>query len=302
VSTTLLQEAPVAAAPPAPSRVKDYLVLSRPRIAVMVLVTVGVGAALAAGGMPPVALLLNALLGTLLVAASSSMFNQVLEADTDALMIRTAQRPLPTGRLSKREVLAVGTVLGAVGLTELALFTNATAALVAAASWAIYVLAYTPLKRRTSLNTLVGAIPGALPPVIGWAAIEGSLSAGAWALFAIVFIWQFPHFLAIAWLNRDDYARAGLKMLPAIEGGARITGWQMTNYCLALLPVSLAPAVLHLAGRAYFAGALWLGFAFLAVAILFTMRETRVNARRLLVASLVYLPALLGLLCLDRLA
>jgi len=268
----------------------------------MVLVTVAVGAAIAAHGMPPLALLVHALLGTLLVAASSSAVNQVLEVDTDALMVRTADRPLPTGRLSRREVVAVALAALALGLGELLVFTNLAAMLVAAASWAIYVLAYTPLKRRTSLNTLVGAIPGALPPVIGQAAVDGRVTSTGWALFAIIFVWQFPHFLAIAWLHRDDYARAGLKMLPSVEGGARITGWQMTNYCLALLPVSLAPAVLQIAGRAYFAGALWLGVAFLAVALLFTVRESRANARRLLVASLVYLPALLGLLCLDRLA
>ncbi len=268
----------------------------------MVLVTVAVGAALAAGGMPPAALLVHALVGTLLVAASSSFLNQVLEADTDRLMRRTADRPLVAGRLGRVEVVTVALAGLVVGLAELAVFTTTAAAVVAFASWAIYVAAYTPLKRRTSLNTLVGAIPGALPPVIGWAAVEGTVSSGGWTLFAIVFTWQFPHFLAIAWLNRDDYARAGLKMLPAVEGGERITGWQMTNYCLALLPVSLAPAALELAGRAYFAGALWLGLAFLAVAIVFTREETRANARRLLVASLVYLPALLGLLCLDRLA
>lgn len=285
-----------------PSRLDDYMTLARPRIAVMVLVTVAVGASLAAHGLPPLALLAHALLGTLLVAASSSFLNQVLEIDTDALMERTASRPLPTGRLSRTEVVSVAVVALVLGLAELAVFANPVAALVALASWTIYVAAYTPLKRRTSLNTLVGAIPGALPPVIGWAAVEGSVSAGGWALFAIVFTWQFPHFLAIAWLNRDDYARAGLKMLPAVEGGSRITGWQMTNYCLALLPVSLAPAVLEIAGRTYFAGALYLGVAFLAVAILFSLQESRTNARRLLVASLVYLPALLGLLCLDRLA
>lgn len=284
------------------SRLHDYRLLTRPRMMVMILVTVAVGASIAAHGAPPLAILFHAVLGTLLVAASSSMANQVLEADTDALMQRTAARPLPTGRLSKLEVVSVSLVTLALGLGELLWFTNAAATIVCFATWAIYVGAYTPLKRRTSLNTLVGAIPGALPPVIGWAAVEGTVPLGAWVLFAIIFMWQFPHFLAIAWLHRDDYARAGLKMLPSIEGGERITGWQMTNYCLALLPVSLAPAVLQLAGRAYFLGALYLGVGFLAVAVLFTLRESRANARRLLLASLVYLPALLGLLCLDRLA
>lgn len=283
-------------------RARDYLTLIRPRIAVMVLVTVAVGASIAAHGLPPLALLAHALLGTFLVAGASSALNQVLEIDTDALMKRTEDRPLVRGRLGKRHVVVVSAVASVLGLAELAWFASPAAALVAFASLAIYVLGYTPLKRRTSLNTLVGAIPGALPPVIGWAAVTGRPDAGAWALFAIVFLWQFPHFLAIAWLNREDYGRAGLKMLPAVEGGARITGWQMTNYCLALVPVSLAPALLQLAGRAYFLGALYLGVTFLGTALIFTIHESRANARRLLVASLVYLPALLGLLCLDRLA
>jgi protoheme IX farnesyltransferase len=281
------------------SRLRDYLVLARPRIAVLVLVTVAVGAEVAARGTPPLAPLLHAIFGTLLVAAASSALNQVLEIDTDRLMKRTASRPLVVGRLSRFEVVTVSLLAAVLGLAELALFASVAAALVAASSLAIYVLAYTPLKRRTSLNTLVGAIPGALPPVIGWAAVTGKVDLGAWALFAIVFVWQFPHFLAIAWLNREDYERAGLKMLPAVEGGERITGWQMMNYCLALVPVSLAPALLQLAGRAYFLGALYLGVAFLVTALLFTIHESRASARRLLVASLVYLPALLALLCLD---
>ncbi len=283
-----------------PSRLQDYLTLARPRIAILVLATVAVGAAVAAGGMPPLGILVHALVGTLLVAASSSALNQVLESDTDALMARTVSRPLVQKRLPVAEVVTVSTVAALVGVAELAWFASIVAAVTALASFVIYVFAYTPLKRRTSMNTLVGAIPGALPPVIGWTAVTGRLDAGACALFAIVFVWQFPHFLAIAWLNRDDYARAGLRMLPAVEGGQRITGWQMTNYCLALVPVSLAPALLQLAGRTYFLGALYLGVAFLAVAVIFTIHESQKNARRLLVASLVYLPALLVLLCLDR--
>jgi len=298
VSTLCLERSPSRLA--RPSRLQDYLTLARPRIAVLVLATVAVGAAVAAGGMPPLGVLVHALVGTLLVAASSSALNQVLESDTDALMARTASRPLVQKRLSVGEVISVSTVAALVGVAELAWFASIAAAVTALTSFVLYVFAYTPLKRRTSMNTLVGAIPGALPPVIGWTAVTGRLDAGACALFAIVFVWQFPHFLAIAWLNRDDYAKAGLRMLPAVEGGMRITGWQMTNYCLALVPVSLAPALLQLAGRTYFLGALYLGVAFLAIAVLFTIHESQKNARRLLVASLVYLPALLVLLCLDR--
>jgi protoheme IX farnesyltransferase len=281
---------------------RDYAMLIRPRIATLVLVTVGVGAFLAAAGAPPFWILLHAVLGTALVASGSSALNQLLERDTDALMERTKDRPLPTGRLSPGHVLAFGLVLSAVGLTELALGTNLLAALLAAASLALYVAAYTPLKRRTTLNTAVGAVPGALPPLIGWAAITGSLTPAAWSLFGIVFVWQFPHFLSIAWLNRDDYERAGLKMLPAVGEGLAMTGRQAANYALALVPVSLAPAVLGLAGRPYFLGALYLGLAFLAAVIVFALRPTERSARRVLLTSVVYLPVLFGLLCLERVA
>jgi protoheme IX farnesyltransferase len=290
---------------PTPSLASDYLTLIRPRIATLVLVTVGIGACFAAGGLPPVWIFIHAILGTALVASGSSALNQVLERDTDALMARTASRPLPMHRLSVRAALAFAVIATVLGLVELALGTNLVATAVAAVSWLSYVVAYTPLKRLTSLNTLVGAIPGALPPVIGWAAVRGQIDPAAWTLFAIVFVWQFPHFLAIAWLNREDYERAGLKMLPAVEGGQRITGFQTINYCLALVPVSLIPALrldgsTAIAGPTYFLGALYLGAAFLGVAVLFQFSQSRVNARRLLIASLVYLPALLGLLWLDR--
>ncbi|MBI3724975.1 protoheme IX farnesyltransferase [bacterium] len=282
------------------SRARDYLTLVRPKIALLVLVTVAVSACLAAHGAPPLALLVHTLVGTALVAGASSALNQILERDTDALMRRTESRPLPAGRLTAREVLAFSIVLATAGLAELAVFATPLAALVAGASLAIYVLAYTPLKRTTSLNTLVGAVPGALPPVIGWTAVTGALEPAALVLFGIVFVWQFPHFLAIAWLNREDYERAGLKMLPAIAGGRGMTGRQSTNYCLALVPVSLAPALVGLAGTSYFLGALYLGLAFTGVAVAFALKESRENARRLLLASVVYLPALLGLMWIDR--
>lgn len=292
--TTLVLERPAAG-----SRLRDYVAIARPRMSLLLLATVAIGACLAAGSAPPLTLLLHAVIGAGLVGTACSAFNQVLERDTDALMRRTEARPLPARRLSPFEVLAFGTVTGSLGLAELAWGANPLAAGIALLTLATYVLFYTPLKRRTTFNTAVGAIPGALPPLIGWAAVRGSLDPAAWTLFAIVFLWQFPHFLAIAWLNREDYGRAGLKMLPVVD--ARLASWQAVNYALALIPVSLLPCLVGSAGRLYFASALWLGLAFLGTAVHFLLHESRAAARGLLVASLVYLPALLGLTWLDRL-
>lgn len=282
------------------SLLDDYLTLIRPRIATLVLVTVAVGAFLARGGLPSLWLLFHAVLGTALVASGSSALNQLLEHDTDALMERTRNRPLPTGRLSRAHVLGFGLAISVLGTVELLLGTNALATEVAVLSHLLYVLAYTPLKRRTTLNTAVGAIPGALPPLIGWAAVQGSLDLAAWTLFAIVFVWQFPHFLAIAWLHRADYERAGIKMLPAVDEGLAMTGRQAANYALALVPVSLAPAIAGLAGTGYCLGALWLGAVFLGTAIAFALGPSRTSARRVLITSVVYLPVLFGLLCFER--
>ena len=190
-------------------------------------------------------------------------------------------------------------VLSLAGLVELACFANLLAAGVALVTWASYVLAYTPLKRVTALNTLVGAVPGALPPVIGWAAVRGSIGPEAWALFLIVFLWQFPHFLAIAWIHRADYRRAGLKMLSGADESGAASGRQMVAYALALVPVSLLPSAMGLAGTAYFLGALVAGLAFVAVAARFMMSATGDNARRVLGMSLVHLPLVMALLLLD---
>ena len=280
----------------------DWAELVRPRIAVLVLATVAVGAWLAHDATTAAATILHAVIGTTLVTGAASALNQLLERDTDALMHRTRDRPLPAGRLLPGEVLAFALALGAAGLAELVLFTNALAAGLALATLVCYVFVYTPLKRRTTLNTVIGAIAGAAPPAIGWAAVRGTLDGGALALFSIVFLWQFPHFLAIAWLNRDDYARAGLAMLPSVERGpvAAITRAACPSYALALLPVSLLPTLAGIAGHVYFFGALALGVGFLGTAVVFGLRESRDGARHLLLASLVYLPALFGLMLWDR--
>lgn len=281
------------------TRLADYLELTKPRVAVLVLVTVVVGAVVASGGTPDFWRLLHAVLGTAFVAAAGSALNQYLERDTDAQMRRTRNRPLPTGRLAPAAACRFAAVLAIGGLAYLALAVNVLTAVVGAVTFVLYVFAYTPLKRRTSLNTLVGAVPGALPPVMGWAAVRGSLDPEAGLLFLIVFLWQFPHFLAIAWLYREDYARAGLKMLPVVDWGGKTTGRQMVSYTMALVPVSLAPSALGLAGPVYFFGALALSTLLLACCLSFTLFESRAKARYLLRASLVYLPLLMALLMLD---
>lgn len=281
-------------------RIADYAELAKPRVAILVLFTVAIGALLASRGVPFFPVLFHTLVGTALVAAGASALNQLLERDCDAQMRRTENRPLPAGRLQPVEVLVFGVVLGLGGVVYLAVFLHQPlAALIAAVTYVSYVFLYTPLKRLTTLNTLVGAVPGALPPVIGWAAVRGSLDVEVFALFLIVFLWQVPHFLAIAWIYRDDYLRAGLRMLPTVDRDGSITGRQMVAYCVALIPASLAPAALDLTGPAYLVGALLLGSGFLFSACKFTQKRSVRQARRVLRASLIYLPALLALLLLD---
>jgi protoheme IX farnesyltransferase len=289
-----------AASPSIKARVADYLELVKPRVAVLVLFTVAAGAWLAARGVPDLISCAHALFGTALVAGGASALNQLLERHTDARMQRTESRPLPAGRLQPMEVFVFGMVLGIVGIVYLALsLRHPLASLVAALAFTSYVFVYTPLKKRTTLNTLVGAVPGALPPVIGWTAVTGSIDAGVVALFLIVYLWQVPHFLAIAWIYREDYARAGLQMLPVTDEKGTMTGRQMVSYCLTLIPISLLPAVWRLAGPLYLAGALILGIGFLGYAIAFSRTSSVPQARQVLRASLVYLPALLVLLLVD---
>ncbi len=282
------------------SRVLDYVSLTKPRIAVLVLFTVGAGALLAGGAMVSVMTVVHAVLGTALVAGGASALNQLLERHSDARMRRTAQRPLPAGRLQPVEVLIFGLLLGIAGVAYLALtLAHPLAALLAAVTFVLYVGAYTPLKAVTPLNTLVGAVPGAMPPVIGWAAVRGQVSDEALVLFMIVFLWQVPHFLAIAWMYREEYAHAGLCMLPVIDQTGAQTGQRMLTYCLTLLPVSLGPVWLGHAGWIYLLGALVLGLVFLASALAFYRGPSLKQARRVLRTSLLYLPALLLVLILD---
>lgn len=286
-------------------RLGDYLELTKPRIAVMALITVTLGFTLAGHGITSVPLLLHSLLGIGLVAAASSSLNQWQERETDALMLRTERRPLPSGRLMPHEVLLFGLATGVIGVAYLAFFVNLLTASLSLVTLLLYTTVYTPLKRYTSFCTAIGAIPGALPPVLGWAAATGTLDRGAFALFAILFLWQFPHFLAIAWMYRDDYRRGGLKMLPrAAEKNpdSRITGILAVMYALVLIPVSLLPREWELAGSRYFFAALTLGIGYLVVSVLFARHESKQSARRVLWYSLIYLPLLLIVLTWEHLS
>ena len=281
----------------------DLVELMKPGITLMVVLTAGLGFLLAeAAAHRGFSLLLGleTLLGTGLVSAGGSTLNHVVERDTDALMRRTAARPLPAGRLDPDAALLLGVALGVAGLVYLALAVNILTALLGAVAIAGYVFVYTPMKRVSSLATIVGAVPGAIPPMMGWSAVTGGLALPAWVLFAILFLWQMPHFLAIAWLCRDDYERAGFPMLTVQDTSGRRTARQVVLYGAALVPVSLMPAVLGLLGGVYFAGALALGLAYLGAGVIFARRRTMLGARWLMFASILYLPAVLLAMLLDR--
>jgi protoheme IX farnesyltransferase len=291
-----------ALSPPWPrvsARVADFLSLTKPRLNLLVVATALAGYYLGADRFDLARLAATAF-GTALVAGGAAAFNQILERDTDALMRRTMTRPIPAGRMRVAAAAWFAVALAASGLALLAAGANALAAGVAAITLLSYVLVYTPLKSRTPLATLVGGIPGGLPPMIGWAAATGTLSVGAWVLFAIVFLWQMPHFLAIAWLCREDYAKARLPLLPVVEPDGRSMARLVVLYASVLVVVSLAPTLVGLAGRVYFAGVLALGLAFLTLGVQFARRRTNDTARRLFVGSIAYLPALWALMLLDH--
>ncbi len=282
------------------SRTADYLELTKPGVNVLVVATTVLGYFMGATPDGTIALLLNTVIGTTLVASGASAFNQLIEQDLDARMRRTRNRPLPTGRLTSLPAMIFATVLSAGGVLELAIGANLLAAAVASVTLLTYTLLYTPLKTRTSLATVVGCAPGALPPMIGWAAARNSLSIEAWILFAIVFLWQMPHFLAIAWMYREDYKRAGFPMLPILEPDGASTGRQALVYTVALVPISLAPTAVGLTGGLYLAGAAAADVVFVALAWQFAVRRTAPVARRLFFWTLAYLPLLWGLMMFGR--
>ena len=283
------------------SRAADLVALTKPRLNLLVLVTTVVGVYLAAPDGLPATIVMHTVIGTALVAGGAAALNQVWERDTDALMARTRSRPVPSRRLRVGESLWFALALSTAGLLELAAGVNALCATVAALTLVTYVFAYTPLKRRTSLATLVGAVPGALPPVIGWTAAGEGLTLPALVLFGIVFFWQMPHFLAIAWLYREEYAAAGIPLLPVLEPDGRRTGRQALLYAVALWPVSLLPTLVGLADGFYIAVATLLGASLVALAARFARERSTTAARRLFLFSIVYLPLLWGALIADRL-
>jgi protoheme IX farnesyltransferase len=278
----------------------DLAALTKPRVVLMIVVTTLVGYYVGLTGAADWARLLHLAVGTVLAAGGTLALNQYWEREVDARMERTRARPLPDGRLTPLEALVFGAAITALGVAYLAAFVGVAPAAVTLATFGLYLFAYTPLKLRTALCTIVGAVPGALPPVTGWVAARDDAGAGAWVLFGILFLWQLPHTLAIARLYRDDYARAGVRLLPVIDPDGTSTERQIVTGCLALLGVSLLPTLIGLAGVVYFAGALALGLAFVALGARQALAPSLTGARRVLFASLLYLPALLTLLALDK--
>lgn len=280
----------------------DFLELTKPRITMLVLITTMVGFYL---GSPPGPmdfwLFLHTLIGTALTASAAATLNQYLERAPDMLMRRTENRPLPAQRLDPANALLFGIALAIGGLLYFVLWVNTLAGVLALAVLGSYLFLYTPLKRKTSLCTVIGALPGATPPIIGWAGAHHGLDAKAWVLFLILFFWQFPHFLAIAWTYRDDYERAGFRMLPLQDSEGFITGRQILIFTMALIPISLLPSLLRIAGTVYLFGAIILGFLFLYYGFKVAQARTTADARRLLRASVFYLPLLLSLMVLNKL-
>lgn len=281
---------------------KDYIELTKPRITWLILMSTAIGFYFGLGNPRAIDwwVLLHAIVGTGLIASGTAALNQWYEREADAKMRRTMGRPIPSGRVTSGRAFAFGVLLSIAGFIELWLGTNLLTALLGAFTLASYLLLYTPLKQRSKHSTTVGAIPGAMPPLIGFAAAAGTLTAEAWILYAILFFWQFPHFYAIAWMYRDDYARAGIRMLPVVEPDGQSTSRQILAYATALIPLSVVPTLLGMAGSIYLVGALALGAMFLYAGVRVAFDRTALRARRVLLASVVYLPLLYGLLLFDR--
>ncbi len=281
-------------------KISAYAELTKPRIALLLVLTSSVGFYLGTAGTFEVVLFANSMIAITLLAFGVATLNQYWERNTDTLMERTAIRPLPTGRLSATEALVFGTTLCVCAEVYLLLAVNALTAFLGLVVIVGYVFVYTPLKTRTSASTAVGALPGALPPLMGWTAAANEISLGAWALFAMQFLWQFPHFFAIAWMYREEYAKAGILMLPVVEPEGKLTARQIVMFAIMLLPVSLAPFFLGLSGPIFLAGASLLGIWFLFASIQSARAKTKEKARRLLLVSIIYLPLLFILMVADK--
>jgi protoheme IX farnesyltransferase len=283
---------------------RDYVALTKPRITWLILMSTGVGYFFGHKhpwtGNADWLLLLHLLLGTALIASGTAALNQWYEREADRMMRRTQDRPLPAGRLTAPRALSFGIALAILGFADLWLGCNPLCALLGAFTLGSYLFIYTPLKQRSHLSTVIGAVPGAMPPLMGYAASAGVLTNEAWTLFAILFIWQFPHFLAIAWMYRDDYARAGIQMLPVAEPDGMSTSRQIVLYASTLIPVSLFPVLLGMTGKVYLVGALLLGGWFLYTGVRVAFDRTNGRARQVLLASVIYLPLIYGLMIFDR--
>jgi protoheme IX farnesyltransferase len=280
---------------------KDYLALTKPRITWLILMSTAVGFyfGVPEGGWSW-ALLLHTLLGTGLIASGTAALNQWWEREGDAKMVRTRNRPLPDHRMLPSRALIFGSVLSAAGALELWFGVNPLTAMLGIFTLVSYLFVYTPLKRRTPHSTTIGAIPGAMPPLIGFTASHNAITAEGLALFAILFLWQFPHFYAIAWMYREDYSKAGIKMLPVVDDSGDQTIWQILFYSLLLVPISLLPRYLGMSGNLYLMGALLLGILYFYSGVMIARNRTRLEARRVLLASIVYLPVLYGLMLMDH--
>ena len=282
------------------SRTAVFADLIKARLTLLVLLTTYVGFYLGGRGAMDFVRMFHVLAGTALVAAGAAALNQLLERDYDAKMRRTQDRPLPSGRLQPTTVMLFGGMSATAGLLYLALAVNLVTSVIGAVTFVSYLFLYTPLKRVTWLNTAVGAVPGAMPPLMGWTAARGELSGEGWALFAILAFWQMPHFFSIAWIYRDEYAKAGFKMLPVVDPDGRRTGQQAVSHTLALLVVSLSPFLFQMTGTLYLAAAVVLGAGYLWCAVQFSRQLTLARARRLFLASIIYLPLLLAAMVWDK--
>lgn len=282
------------------SQLADYWELTKPGVTFMVIISVLGGFYLGSQGGMDFVLLIHALLGSWLVAGGTNALNQLIERDIDLKMKRTRLRPLPAGRLSFSQVAVFATGISILGIVHLSLAVNWLTGLLAALTLASYIFIYTPLKRTTPLSTVIGAVPGALPAMGGWTAVRGEITIEAWVLFAILFFWQLPHFLAIAWIYREDYARGGFSVMTVLDKSGVQTGWHIVLNCLALLSVSLLPTLLGLTGIIYFVGALSLGTVFLFYGIRAAIEKTNRYCKQLLHASIIYLPILIVLMFIDK--
>jgi protoheme IX farnesyltransferase len=279
--------------------ISDYIQLTKPRITWLILMSTAVGFYFGATSGWTWILLLHTLVGTGLIASGTAALNQWWEREADAKMRRTQDRPLPSNRLNSRNALLFSVALSVIGSVELWFGANPLTSILGAFTLTTYLFVYTPMKRRSPHSTTIGAIPGAMPPLIGYAAAHGSVTVEGWILFAILFLWQFPHFYAIAWMYREDYARAGIRMLPVVDSDGVSTARQILYTSLALIPISLVPRYLGMAGNLYLIGALVLGMAYFYSGIQVARNRTRLGARRVLLASIVYLPVLYGLMVAD---